>query len=139
MKVKVLYQLPLFNILLRISNSADLQSGKIEKFHTLLNNPSSTMKELEESSWHGIPPSVRATTWRLLSVRQITHAQNLENKNMSSILYFRGTFLSILTNEDQHLNASARSIGILLNNITRRVSKRHIRTLFGRSTLIFRE
>jgi len=25
------------------------------------------MKELEESSWHGIPPSCRATTWRLLS------------------------------------------------------------------------
>jgi hypothetical protein len=48
----------------------DLQSGKMEKFNTLINSANSSMKELEESSWHGIPPSVRAITWRLLSVRR---------------------------------------------------------------------
>ena len=51
-----------------ICNLLDLQSGKMDKFHTLLNSANSNMKELEECSWHGIPPSVRAITWRLLSV-----------------------------------------------------------------------
>ncbi|KAI9555308.1 hypothetical protein GHT06_017823 [Daphnia sinensis] len=45
----------------------DLQSGKMEKFNSVLNSANSTMKELEECSWHGIPPPVRAITWRLLS------------------------------------------------------------------------
>jgi hypothetical protein len=54
----------------------DLQSGKMEKFNTLINSANSSMKELEESSWHGIPPSVRAITWRLLSVRREKKIKN---------------------------------------------------------------
>lgn len=45
-----------------------MQNGKLEKFQTLLNSTNGSIKELEECSWHGIPPSVRAITWRLLSV-----------------------------------------------------------------------
>lgn len=57
-----------FQKFLNFYPSLDLQSGRLEKFQALLTNPSTTMKELEESSWHGIPPAYRATTWRLLSV-----------------------------------------------------------------------
>jgi hypothetical protein len=48
----------------------------MEKFNTLINSANSSMKELEESSWHGIPPSVRAITWRLLSVRREKKIKN---------------------------------------------------------------
>lgn len=56
--------------ILEFPSCTDVQSGKMEKFNSLLNSTNSSMRELEECSWHGIPPSVRAITWRLLSVRQ---------------------------------------------------------------------
>lgn len=59
-----------FILLYVISHSIDLQSGKLEKFQALLSSANCSMKELEESSWHGIPPSCRATTWRLLCVSE---------------------------------------------------------------------
>jgi len=49
------------------NSSEELQSGRLEKFQTLLNSNVGNMQEFRESSWHGIPPAARATTWRLLS------------------------------------------------------------------------
>ena len=59
----------------------DLQSGKLEKFQALLSSANCSMKELEESSWHGIPPLCRATTWRLLSVSKTSFKELIEMYN----------------------------------------------------------
>lgn len=45
----------------------DMQSVRLEKFTALLNSTNISLTELQQSSWHGIPQPVRATTWRLLS------------------------------------------------------------------------
>ncbi len=45
-----------------------MQSVRLEKFTALLNSTNISLTELQQSSWHGIPQPVRATTWRLLSV-----------------------------------------------------------------------
>ncbi|CAB3387904.1 Hypothetical predicted protein [Cloeon dipterum] len=47
--------------------ATDSDSGKIEKFHVLLDDALLNLDSLRQLSWSGIPIKVRAITWRLLA------------------------------------------------------------------------
>jgi hypothetical protein len=57
--------------------ATDSDSGKLDKYHSFLEDPLLDLDGLRQLSWSGIPIKVRAITWRLLAVSDIVKHKKL--------------------------------------------------------------